>query len=233
MPDTESKSPPKRDPGALSSEYHKARKQLMLWAGILFIWELVGIDLEKAKDAGGNAGAIIGAIKSPQAVPWALLILVIYFAFKLRIEWGQCNQARREMRESRLDYHSAFMVAGAAFILYFAQTISHVQFANAVQTPSRSNSILFGMSAAAGILGCLYFLWEWRTIHKKKRKDLIFIAFAQLALLLLGPLITLFRSSRPRWSFVLVGLAFGTLIYIPLLYWNAKKQRRYYALTQS
>jgi len=53
----------------------------MLWSGILFIWELVGIDLEKAKEAGGNAGAIIGAIKSPQAVPWALLILVAYFLF--------------------------------------------------------------------------------------------------------------------------------------------------------
>ena len=47
----------------MSSEYHKARKQLMLWAGILFIWELIGIDLEKAKDAGGNFGAIIGATK--------------------------------------------------------------------------------------------------------------------------------------------------------------------------
>lgn len=74
---------PPRDPQALSIEYHKARKQLMLWAGILFIWELVGIDLEKAKESGGNAGAIISAIKSPQAVPWVLLILVVYFAFKL------------------------------------------------------------------------------------------------------------------------------------------------------
>src|SRR6266851_8837328 len=123
MPDTESKSPPKRDPGALSSEYHKARKQLMLWAGILFIWELVGIDLEKAKDAGGNAGAIIGAIKSPQAIPWALLILVGYFAFRFRIEWGQCNPARRQVRESRLDYYSAFLIAGAACVLYFGQAI--------------------------------------------------------------------------------------------------------------
>lgn len=89
----ENKTPPKsaREPQALSSEYHKARKQLMLWAGILFIWELVGIDLEKAKEAGGNAGAIITAIKSPQAIPWVLLVLVAYFLFKVWIEWNQCH----------------------------------------------------------------------------------------------------------------------------------------------
>src|SRR5215470_10836100 len=87
-----------RDPQALTSEYHRARKQLMLWAGILFIWELVGIDLEKAKEAGGNAGAIITAIKSPQAVPWALLILVAYFLFKTSIEWFQCSGLRRALR---------------------------------------------------------------------------------------------------------------------------------------
>jgi hypothetical protein len=44
---------PKPEPKALTPEYHKARKQLMLWAGILFVLELVGIDFEKAKEAGG------------------------------------------------------------------------------------------------------------------------------------------------------------------------------------
>src|SRR5206468_11808170 len=96
-----------REPRALSTEYHKARKQLMLWAGILFIWELVGIDLEKAKEAGGNAAAIIGAIKSPQAVPWVLLILVGYFLFKVIIEWYQCSKAPREVVVARIDFRSS------------------------------------------------------------------------------------------------------------------------------
>jgi RsiW-degrading membrane proteinase PrsW (M82 family) len=54
----------------------------MLWAAILFIWEFVGIDLEKAKETEGYAGALIKSIKSPQAIPWVLLALVIYFLFK-------------------------------------------------------------------------------------------------------------------------------------------------------
>ena len=45
---------PAPHPKELSPEYHKAHKQLMLWAAILFIWEFVEINLDKAKDAEGT-----------------------------------------------------------------------------------------------------------------------------------------------------------------------------------
>jgi len=130
-----------RDPRALSTEYHKARKQLMLWAAVLFIWELVGIDLEKAKEVGGNAGAIIIAIKSPQAVPWVLLVLVAYFLFKVTIEWYQCNLSRRERLVSRIDFFSAWIVSLMAYVLYLMQAIRRVQFAN-LQGKARITSFL-------------------------------------------------------------------------------------------
>lgn len=110
MHDPEAKSErPKPDPKALSPEYHKARKQLMLWAGVLFIWELVGIDLEKAKETEGNVGALVRAIKSPQAIPWVLLILVGYFLFKYSVGWYQCSERRRNLRVSRIDFNSGWM----------------------------------------------------------------------------------------------------------------------------
>src|SRR6185503_11456949 len=124
---------PQRDPHPLSTEYHKSRKQLMLWASLLFVWELVGIDLEKAKEAGGNAGAIITAIKSPQAIPWVLLILVIYFVFKTTVEWYQNNAVRRSLRASRVDFISGWIVALIAVGLYIAQTLSRAQLADVVQ----------------------------------------------------------------------------------------------------
>lgn len=132
MPETEPQPKPKpaRDPQALTSEYHKARRQLMLWAGILFIWELVGIDLEKAKEVGGNAGAIITAIKSPQAVPWVLLILVGYFLFRFTIEWYQSTADRRKMRVAKIDFFSCWFITLLAYTLYVGQTIRQVQFAN-------------------------------------------------------------------------------------------------------
>src|SRR6266850_858609 len=128
MPDDRPLS--KRDPAGLSTEYHKARKQLLLWSGILFIWELVGIDLDKAKEAGGNAGAIIGAIKSPQAVPWVFLILVGYFLFRFTVEWYQCNLPRRAMTVARIDFFSSWLISLLALALYVGQTARHIQFAN-------------------------------------------------------------------------------------------------------
>jgi hypothetical protein len=131
MPDPEVKSElPKPDPKALTPEYHKARKQVMLWAGILFVWELIGIDLEQVKKAGGYTGALITAIKSPQAVPWVLFILVAYFLFKTTVEWHQCSAARRNLRISQIDFRSAWIISLIAYALYIVQSIIHIQFAD-------------------------------------------------------------------------------------------------------
>jgi hypothetical protein len=221
VPESRIKSEPKpdpepkdeaREPRALSSEYHKARKQLMLWAGILFIWELVGIDLEKAKEAGGNFGAIIGAIKSPQAVPWALLILVGYFAFKLRIEWRQCNVTRRQVREARIDYYSACIVAGAACSLYFGQAISRVQFANAVQGSDKVESVFAGISLCLLIASVARLLRNWRS-RKRKSEDSLVSRLVDLppAVATLGMFLLFWSRGRSlRWF--LVGLLLSSII---------------------
>ena len=192
-------SKPKRDPAALSSEYHKARKQLMLWAAILFVWELVGIDLDKAKEAGGNAGAIIGAIRSPRAVPWALVILVFYFSFKLRVEWRQCNEDRRGVREARQDYLSAFIVASLACGLYFVQTISRVQLADYL--PAAGGGGLELMMFLFTVGGPLVFygvqdLARWRqTGRLRSRRRLYSAVFSILAFIVGALLMALQRFS--------------------------------------
>jgi uncharacterized membrane protein YfcA len=205
MPEEAKSDASTRHPSPLSSEYHKARKQLMLWAGILFVWELVGIDLEKAKEAGGNAGAIIGAIKSPQAVPWALLILVAYFAFKLRIEWRQCSDARRQVREAKQDYYSACLVAVAAWVLYFGQAVSHIQFANAVQGSDKVSSALAGGALGTGCGIAAGLLREWYTHHRQK-KQYGHIGWSLVTFLLLAiPFLIQYRSRSLHWSIAVIG----------------------------
>lgn len=139
----------KIDPKPLSPEYHKAHKQLMLWSTILFIWELVGVDLDKAKDAGGNAGAIIVAIKSPQAIPWALIILIAYFLFKTTVEWFQCGEARRKLRVSQIDFTTAWVVPISAFALYAFQASKNIQVADVIQ--SRDRWFLFVLGLCFGL----------------------------------------------------------------------------------
>jgi hypothetical protein len=146
----------------------------MLWAGIMFIWELVGVDLEKAKEAGGTVGVILTAIKSPQAVPWALFILVAYFMFKLSIEWHQCNASRRRMRVARIDYVSAWIVAVTAYFLYLGQALSRVQFADILQgDPVKLAFFGFVLSSALTLIGC--WLVRWYLFRKLPSFWIIFV----------------------------------------------------------
>jgi hypothetical protein len=118
---------PVRDPAALTSEYHKAHKQLMLWSAILFIWELIGVDLDEAKKIEGTTGAIVRVLKSPQGIPIALALLVLYFLFKSSNEWSQCPAERKQNRYARRDYYSAVGVACLSLTLLIGQSIFHSQ----------------------------------------------------------------------------------------------------------
>jgi hypothetical protein len=198
-----SEQKPKRDPSALTSEYHKARKQLMLWAGILLIWELVGVDLEKAKEAEGNVGALVKSIKSPQAVPWVLLILVGYFLFKVTVEWYQCNETRRNMRVAKIDFHSAWVVSLLAYILYLVQAISHVQFADVLQTSNKWQSLIIGVGCGLPIILAVK-LFEEREKSEAFGLTLLFI------LLQLSPAIIVIVIVNYlwiiSWRFLLIGI---------------------------
>ena len=166
----------------------------------MFIWELVGVDLNKAIATGGNIGAIVNSIRSPQAVPWVLLILVGYFAFKLRVEWRQSSAARREIREAKHDYYSAWTVAMVAVILYVGQAISHIQLANVLSSDNGTaftRGLLMGLSGSLGVF--LLIKW-WR------RPPTVFAI-----LMLIVPLVGLVSFLKPgsHRELGLIGLAVG------------------------
>lgn len=154
----ESKAAQLPDPPALADEYHKARRQLMLWSGILFAWELVGVDLGKAAQADGTIGAVVNAIKSPQAVPWVILILVAYFVFRLSVEWLQSSHSRRTLRVARVDFGSCLAVAVIAYALYFGQRIAQVQFADYFLTPT-------GIAATMGFVIGFVLVVIWTSVR--------------------------------------------------------------------
>jgi hypothetical protein len=162
---------PLLDPSALSNEYHRAHKQLLLWSAILFSWELVGIDLDKAKESGGNVGGVISAIKSPQAIPWALIVLIGYFLFKCSIEWAQCTIDRRKVRFARFDFLSGWLISLSAIMLYIGQAVSHIQFADAIQD-YRFPGIMFAGGLFGGGIGSFtaIVLWKRRSLPSPPQK---------------------------------------------------------------
>jgi hypothetical protein len=190
----------------------------MLWATILFIWELIGVDLSKAKDAGGYIGPVVTALKSPQAVPWVLFALVIYFLFKCSTEWGQCHEDRRKLRFARADFISAWFVAVAAIALYLGQTISRLQFADIIQSKRvelnrvalwslYSFVILF--LPGAGV-GSVYI--TWRRTGKIKLNWFLAIPLVIPAALLLR----YFRGVPLHWKAMILGLLIGAAFNIPI-----------------
>ncbi len=208
-----------RDAPALSAEYHKARKQLMFWSAILLIWSLVGVDLEKAKEAEGGVGAVVNSIKSPQAVPWALVILAVYFAFKFTVEWYQCNAARRRLRASKADFISAWVVLALANILYFGQLISQVQFADALQKSNRWQSVSAG-AFAGFLLGYSFTIIKrlrsrWHVLQRGYRLAPIMM----ITILLFSVISTIAPSRAWNWKYFVIACIFvAALIIIPSLY---------------
>lgn len=219
----------------------------MLWAGILFIWELVGINLEAAKEAGGNAGAVVKSIRSPEAVPWVLIILVGYFIFKLHIEWRQCSEARRQVREAKMDYHSAWIVSLAAITLYFGQTISQVQIVDILQSSSKAQSLVLGFFTG-GIFTLGVVLLPKRFFIEIAVLKLINIKRMNVGILLMLLSVFLFLQATPRilealgrlmrtnglvwfhletsWKFMLIGLVSGSIsVLITSLAYNRWSRR--------
>lgn len=205
-----------REASALSTEYHKAHKQLMLWATILLIWELIGVDLSKAKDAGGNIGPIVTALKSPQAVPWALTGLVIYFLFKCSVEWAQCHPDRRKIRFARIDFSSAWIVSMGAIALYVGQAISRVQLADAVTRERKGISVTAGLCGGLALGWAVGMFWRWHSGRGKTGDRFRFLSFIIMLIAVafyVGSIVVIARPFNPKYATIslLMGLPLGVI----------------------
>jgi len=224
MPDEDQKPNP-REPPPLSAPYHRAHKQLILWSAILLFWELAGVETEKLSEVSGNP-QIIKSFKSPQAIPWALLLIMTYFVFKLRLEWGQCSVGRRQIREAKADYHSALILAVIAFVVYLIQAGSRVQLANLMISPKAKDvewGMLVGLAIIVGIFAVV--MPEWT---KPAPTGVRGVKFSRVFVSILATAATTVAIVQ-SWSkpFVLVGISISTGLGVvtKLVTWLAKKER--------
>ncbi|MEA3386013.1 MAG: hypothetical protein U9Q89_06135, partial [Thermodesulfobacteriota bacterium] len=64
--------------------YYKARKQYVLFSGILLSWKLLGFQIGEYPLPNYQI-----SIKHPNAIQFIFVILVCYLAFRYTIEWHQ------------------------------------------------------------------------------------------------------------------------------------------------
>jgi hypothetical protein len=168
---TQNEESRQEQPPSLSEHYHKARRQVMLWSGILFAWELIGVKVENLAESGGNVGPLFKAIESPQAVPWVLLIMVAYFFYRTVVEWHQSDPWRRKYRVSKIDFSVSLGAGIAAFFLYFLQRVLEIQIADRIATFPISVWVPSFIMGCFLLLSIQYGLKAKREISRIKRES--------------------------------------------------------------
>src|SRR5690242_5559555 len=101
----------------LTDHYHQARKQYTLVSGVLLAYVLIGIALPEDGKLIPNASI---ALKNPNALPIIFLTLLIYFAYRVTIEWNQCDERRRALTVSRIDFlvvHALGLLSIGAYLI--------------------------------------------------------------------------------------------------------------------
>lgn len=106
-----------------SEYFHKARKNLILFSGILLGWVFVGIEVPQ--EPFPNVKIII---KSPRAIPWVLLSLIFYFLYRTIIEWHQSDKLRRTYPISKLDYTISILIPVMAILIYSISNLFNIEF---------------------------------------------------------------------------------------------------------
>jgi hypothetical protein len=122
----EAKSPMTIEIPALTTSYEKAHKSYVLAAALLGSWQLIGVTIETKEKWGIT-------LKSPSAVPFILVSLVLYFGYKVKIDWMQCDERRQKHIAAKVDYRVAHGLGVTSLLITFGQYLYRVQFFDIVR----------------------------------------------------------------------------------------------------
>ena len=204
-----SNNPRQPEIAALGEAYNHARKAYGLTSALLIAWELIGVELEASP-----IESVKLTLKSPQAAPYVLIVLIIYFGFRMTIEWYQNDIRRRRLPASRIDFAVAHAIAIVSLALYGYQTLSKVQLANII-APSH---FIFFLTGGIAVLTLHWAITQRNHILNWKEDPWLsfFTLFMALfSLFFLGAV--LYVAGTERDLNVLLAAASGLLIGLTLI----------------
>ena len=127
-------------PPPLSDQYHNARNKYALFSALLLAWSFLGIQID-IRNLFANVSV---SIPTPDKVPILLTGLVLYYAYRICIEWNQCDGTRRSYRSSRVDFSITHVIGFAAISTYSLQQ-TMPQLGQVVVDKAPTLSILFAV----------------------------------------------------------------------------------------
>ena len=197
--------------------YYRARKALGLTSGLLLAWALIGIEVPAAPFEGINI-----TLKSPEAAPYVLIALIVYFWFRTWIEWHQTATVRRQRWPSLVDFIAATSIAATALVIYGFQIARGLQVADQIQpvliVPALLMGALFG-SVAANVAAIIF---RRRPAADFRSQFLILLFGPSVVLALLSPIYPLY----PLTPQCVVSLGIGIGITLLALVWFLRRVAR-------
>jgi DNA-binding CsgD family transcriptional regulator len=125
-------------PPPLSDQYHSARNKYALFSALLLAWNFLGLQI----DIRSIFASVSLSLPTPDKVPILLTGLVLYYAYRISIEWNQCNGTRRDYKSSQVDFAITHLIGFVSLLAYgVQQTVP--QFGQMVVDSASSRSILF------------------------------------------------------------------------------------------
>jgi hypothetical protein len=150
----------------LSSEYYKARNKYNLFSGLLFAWELIGIEIKETPIEKINI-----TLKSPDAAPYALIVILCFYAFRFSIEWHQSDKTRRDLIQSKIDYFSSHFISIAAISLFLIQSALNNQVFHYASKQANNIILVILVMFLSTILSFAFRSRSWEKFIIKPNKD--------------------------------------------------------------
>lgn len=117
---------------ALTNHYHRSRKVLVLFSGMLMGWEFLGIDIGSHVELPVSRTSV--TIRHPHVVPSVILLLVLYFFIRLIIEWMQCEEEDRAKPVCKVDFILSCSLALVGVAVALIQGFSGVEIGSHINT---------------------------------------------------------------------------------------------------
>ncbi len=153
----------------ITESYQKARRIYAGFSGLLLGWEFIGIQFLEA-----GVSSLKFGIKNPEAIPYVILILVIYFSYRLTNEWTILDKSSKASKSVKIDFLVSHLLGLLSIIIFVYQQLSGIQVFQIIQ----ENLLLIfiiGMAFGAGLMAYLTFDFiDLSEFKKRKGKALLF-----------------------------------------------------------
>jgi hypothetical protein len=125
----------------LTEGYRKSRRLYGLFSGLLIAWELIGFEVSEMQAANWKV-----TILSPQAIPYVLIVLILYFAYRTILEWLPISykaisdrSPSRQNTTAKTDFMVSHIIAIISLGIYFYQLTANKQIADSINNEQPVN----------------------------------------------------------------------------------------------